>query len=176
MPSAITERATHRDNEAKPLIKPPTAERFLPRWIVVPLVIALVLPWVFVVLLLALPRNPLAGNSRAGNTLIGSPKTATVIIPTAVTSPVIRTAASHESRAASSQSGWKIGKVGPWGQVETKTFILGPPEDATLGPPGPPVCWFFPGYDKEKVLATLRLAGIPDGQGQVDGNQLQVDE
>ena len=38
------------------------------------------------------------------------------------------------------------------------------PDEFVLVPPAPPVRWSFPGYTKEKVLATLRSVGVSENE------------
>ena len=43
-------------------------------------------------------------------------------------------------------------------------FAIDVPDEFVFVPPAnqPPIRWSFPGYDKEKVLATLRSVGLPE--------------
>jgi hypothetical protein len=118
-----------------------------PRWVVAFLAIAIVLPWLAVSFLLA-SQNATSGNSKS--------------------SPVVETAGSNNNAASdtavfdSPRQSWVRGEKGPWGSIESIPFALDVPEGCVLAPPAPPVRWNFPGYDKSKVLATLRSVGIPE--------------
>jgi hypothetical protein len=61
---------------------------------------------------------------------------------------------------------WTEGKKGPWGQIDTMIFAIDVPDECVLAPPAPPVRWYFPDYTKDKVLATLRLMGLPEDKVQ----------
>ena len=65
------------------------------------------------------------------------------------------------------------GKKGPWGQIESMLFAIDVPDEFVFVPPAdqPPVRWCFPGYSKEKVLATLRSVGVPEDEvKKLDGS------
>ncbi len=59
---------------------------------------------------------------------------------------------------------WIPGKKGPWGQIDSMLFAIDLPDEFVFVPPAdrPPIRWSFPGYDKEKVLVTLRSIGLPE--------------
>ena len=68
---------------------------------------------------------------------------------------------------------WIAGKKGPWGQIESMVFAIDVPDEFIFVPPAdqPPVRWSFPGYSKEKVLATLRSVGLPEDEvKKLDGS------
>ena len=53
-------------------------------------------------------------------------------------------------------------------------FAIDVPDEFVFVPPAdqPPVRWSFPGYSKEKVLATLRSAGVPEDEvGRLDSER-----
>ena len=61
---------------------------------------------------------------------------------------------------------WTAGKKGPWGQIETMLFDIDVPDELLLASQAgqSPVCWHFPGHSREKVLAVLRSAGLPEDE------------
>jgi hypothetical protein len=81
---------------------------------------------------------------------------------------------------------WTAGKKGPWGQIESMLFAIDVPDEFVFVPPAdqPPMRWSFPGYSKERVLATLRSVGVPEGEVRKvessghwnsDSNQMSVE-
>ena len=114
------------------------------RWVILFLAVAIVLPWLVIAPLLA------SGHAVYGHSATGS--------------PVAATSASDAPPADPPPQVWIAGKKGPWGQIDSMLFDLDVPPDCVLPPPAPPVRWSFPGYTKEKVLATLRSVGIPEDE------------
>ena len=152
----------------------------LSRWMVSFFAVAILLPWLVIVSLLS-SRNVAGGNAKpwpvAGRAGQASAST--------------RASRSWQPRRAgqSTASGWRLdaggtnsepppqewspGKKGPWGQIESMLFAIDLPDEFVFVPPAdqPPVRWSFPGYTKEKVLATLRSAGLPEDEvKKLDGS------
>jgi hypothetical protein len=78
------------------------------------------------------------------------PAIATTDLGTPVTGP----SASHRSSL-----------TGPWGELEITPIVISPPLEylpRDLAPPRAPQ-WIFPGRTRDSVAATLREAGLPDG-------------
>ena len=117
------------------------------RWTILLLAVAIVAPWLVIASLLA-SGHAARGNSRS------SPAAEATLAATSVADPP----------ADPPPEVWIAGKKGPWGQIESMLFDIDVPADCVLGPPPPPVRWSFPGYTKEKVLATLRAAGVPEDE------------
>jgi hypothetical protein len=125
------------------------------------LTVAIALPWLVIALLL-LSRNAPSRNS--GTTPID--RTAQPDVP-------VRSPGNAVQDSDPVPQEWIPGKKGPWGRIDTMLFAIDVPDGLVVVPPAdqPPVHWSFPGYTKEKVLATLRLAGISqDEVNQLDGS------
>ena len=94
--------------------------------------------------------------------------------PTWPASRLLRpTSASGTAPADPPPQEWITGKKGPWGQIDSMLFAIDVPDEFVFVPPAdqPPVRWSFPGYTKEKVLATLRSAGVPEDEvKKLDGS------
>ena len=78
--------------------------------------------------------------------------------------PALTMAAADETPSSPPPEKWVLGKMGPWGKIETLLFSIDLPDEFVYvpGPEEPPVRWSFPGSTKEKVLATLRSVGVPE--------------
>ena len=115
------------------------------RWMILLLAIAVVLPWLIVVFLSA------RGHAPSG---------------TAQSWPAATTSAAGWTLADPRPGEWVEGKKGPWGQIESMLVTLDVPDESLFVPPAsqPPIRWSFPGYGKEKVLTTLRSAGVPEDE------------
>ncbi len=121
----------------------PVVHLVLSRRTILLLAIAVILPWLAIALVLA-SRNVASGNLK--------PPSA------AATSSAVWTPANPPPQE------WVTGKKGPWGQIESMIFAIDLPDEFVYVPPAsqPPIRWSFPGYTKEKVLATLRSVGLPE--------------
>ncbi len=125
------------------------------RWMILLLAAAIVTPWLVLASLLA-SGHAVQANSRS------SPATA---------APVAAESVSDTTPAELPPQVWVAGKEGPWGRIDSMLFTLDVPPDCVLGSPAPPVRWSFPGYTKEKVLATLRSVGVPEAEvKKLDGS------
>ncbi len=121
---------------------------------------AVIVPWIVIASLLAM-RNPASGNSTsppavdAANPVPDSTQTA---------APASTASASGTAPAGPPPQEWTRGKKGPWGQIESLLFAIDLPDEFAFVPPAnqPPIRWSFPGYSKEKVLATLHSVGLPE--------------
>ena len=121
------------------------------------LAVAILLPWLVIASLLA-SKHAVSGNPKS------SPADAR---PEAVAF------ASGTTPADAPPQEWIAGKKGPWGQIGSLVFATDVPDEFVFVPPAdqPPVRWSFPGYSKEKVLATLRSVGVPeDDVKKLDGS------
>lgn len=117
--------------------------------------IAIVVPWMVVAFLLALPNAGLRKSKL-------SPAAVASIAPTFL---------SDAMPVAPPPQVWVAGRKGPWGQIESMLFDIDVPADCVLGPPAPPVRWSFPGYTKQRVLTTFRSVGISEDEvKKLDGN------
>jgi hypothetical protein len=130
--------------------KPPAVHLVLNRWMILLLVLAIILPWLVLGALLA-SQNAASRNSRL---LPAHDRAGQSDVP----SPTAWTPADPRPQE------WVVGKKGPWGQIQSMIFAIDVPDEFLVVPPAnqPPVRWSFPGYSKEKVLATLRSAGLPE--------------
>ncbi len=120
------------------------------------LAVAILSPWLVIAFLLA-PGHALSKDSKSS-------------LP--VATPDAAASASPWTPAESRPQEWIVGKKGPWGQIESLVFAIDLPDEFVFVPPAdqPPVHWSFPGYTKEKVLATLRSVGLPeDAVKKLDG-------
>jgi hypothetical protein len=128
----------------------PSAHWIFPRRMIVPLVAAIVCPWLAAVILW---HNVVSGNAKPSPVanIVGQASDASQAV-------------SNTTPEAKANPKWTTGNKGPWGQLDTMPFTLEVPEGCSLGPPAPPMRWSFPGYSKAKVLAALRAAGIPEDE------------
>jgi hypothetical protein len=128
----------------------PTVHLVFPRWMTLVLVLAIVLPWAVIVFLLA-SRKSLPVDSQPSTS--DSPD-----------QPVAAATASGKALADPPPQVWVPGKRGPWGKIDSMLFAIDVPDEFLFVPPAdqPPVRWSFPGYTKERVLATLRSVGVPE--------------
>ncbi len=112
---------------------------------------AVVLPWLVIAFLLASP-SAISRNSTSWR--------AVVVAREADAS----TQAVGPANPPPSQ--WTPGKKGPWGRIESRLFAIDLPDEYAFFPSAeqPPIRWSFPGYSKERVLATLRSVGLPEGE------------
>ncbi len=139
----------------------PAVRLIFPPWAVAIIAAVIVLPWLAIGFLLA-PGSKVLRNSKyseargSGDQAAASPGAAATIPGTVSVSDAAPTEPPQV---------WVAGKKGPWGQIESMLFAIDVPDEsvAVVTPPAnePPIRWNFPGYSKEKVLATLRgrLAG-----------------
>ncbi len=121
------------------------------------LAVAVLSPWLVIASLLA-SKHAASGNPKS------SPAAAT---------PEAAASASPWTSIDQQPQEWVAGKKGPWGQIESMVFAIDVPDEFIFVPPAdqPPVRWSFPGYSKEKVLATLRSVGLPeDDVKKLDGS------
>ena len=126
------------------------------RWMILALAVAIISPWLLIAFLLA-----------PGRLASGRPKlSAAVDGGGGQDNDSIRAAMSASGKTVGDQppEEWVPGKEGPWGRIESMLFAIDVPDEFVFVPPAdqPPVRWSFPGYTKEKVLATLRSVGVPE--------------
>ena len=132
------------------------------RRLIVLLLVALVLPWLVIGILLVSWHKITAGPSSS---------------PAAVTANQshVSARAAEQARAAADSGStpaeplpqvWVEGKSGPWGQIASMDIAIDVPGECALPPSAPPVRWYFPGYTRQKVLATLRLMELPEDKVQ----------
>jgi len=121
------------------------------------LAIVIVLPWLAIAPLLAW-RNALSKNSMSSS--------AADIAGESVASNKASTSGSSRTPVDPPPQEWVAGKEGPWGQIDSMVFAIDLPDEFVFVPPAdqPPIRWSFPGYTKEKVLATLRSVGVPEDE------------
>ena len=134
-----------------------TVHLIFSRWMILLLAVAIAAPWVVIAFLLA-SQTAIIEKSRSSSVDTASQ-------PDASTQTAIPTNPPPDE--------WSPGKKGPWGQIESMLFAIDVPDEFVFVPPAdqPPVRWSFPGYTKEKVLATLRSAGVPDDEvKKLDGS------
>ena len=120
-----------------------------PRWMILLLAVAVLSPWPVIVFLVA-----------SGHAVNRHSK-----VSVAAATPDAAADADAKPSDPPPQE-WIAGKKGPWGQIESMVFDIDAPEEAVVVPAAdqPPVRWSFPGYSKEKVLATLRAAGLAEDE------------
>ena len=119
-------------------------------WMVLLLAIAIVSPWLVIAFLLT-SRNAVSRNLKAS--------LADATSDAATSAPVLTSADPPPEE-------WMAGTKGPWGRIDSMLFAIDVPDEFVVVPPPdqPPVRWSFPGYTKEKVLATLRSVGLPEDE------------
>ena len=131
------------------------------RWVLAVVAVVVILPWLVIASLLA-SRNAASGNSKSSRAF-----------DTASQADASNQAASSTTVADPQPQEWVAGKKGPWGQIDSMVFAIDLPDEFVFVPPAdqPPVRWSFPGYSKEKVLATLRSVGLPEDEvKKLDGS------
>ncbi len=149
----------------------PAVRLIFPPWAVAIIAAVIVLPWLAIGFLLA-PGSKVLRNSKyseargSGDQAAASPGAAAAMPGMASVSDAAPTEPPQV---------WVAGKKGPWGQIESMLFAIDVPDEsvAVVTPPAnePPIRWNFPGYSKEKVLATLRAAGMPEDEvKRLDGS------
>ena len=126
------------------------------RWIVLLFAVIIGVPWLVIAGLFASRIMALANSKSPGKEIASQ-------VDASAQSPV-----SSASNSANDPlpNHWTPGKAGPWGQIESMLIAIDVPDEFNFVPASdrPPVRWSFPGYTKEKVLATLRAAGVPEGE------------
>lgn len=135
------------------------------RWMIFLVAIAIVSPWLVIASLLA-SRNVVFGSSKSSPTIDRSrPAEAST---QASATPGAATSNSGTASADVQPQVWTPGKEGPWGRIDSMLFAIDVPDEYVFVPPAnqPPVRWSFPGYTKEKVLATLRSVGITEDEAK----------
>jgi hypothetical protein len=118
------------------------------------LAVAIIVPWLAVAFLLA-ERIAASFNSKLPAAAVaGQPGDSA------------QTAASAASPGEPPPQQWVAGKTGPWGRIDSMLFAIDVPDEFVCVPPADqsPVRWSFAGYSKEKVLETLRSAGVPEDE------------
>ena len=140
----------------------PAVRLVFSRPLILLLVAAIVLPWLAIGFLLA-SRNAKSENASSAQQLSAGPASPGDA-PTQKAAKRVAASASVTPPAEPPPQVWMAGKKGPWGQIESMLLAIDVPDEFVLVPPAPPVRWSFPGYTKEKVLATLRSVGVSENE------------
>jgi hypothetical protein len=115
----------------------------LPRWVLVFLSLAVVLPWAAMGAFFAW-RHDSSG-------------------PTAPSSTASVPASDTLARPTPQE--WFPAKDGSWGKLESILFAIDLPDEYVYVPSeSPPIRWCFPGFSKEQVLAKLKSLGLPEDE------------
>src|SRR5208282_658559 len=131
------------------------------RWVLFLLAMTIVLPWLVIAFLLV-SRNASSGKTKS-STAVDLAGRADAASPQADRGRNGESANSTVATISPPPQVWTPGKKGPWGQIDSMLFDIDVPDEFVFVPPAnqPPIRWCFPGYSKEKVLATLRSVGVP---------------
>ncbi len=135
--------------------KQPAVHLIFSRWMILLLAVAIVLPWLVIAFLLV-----------ARNTPVADSKSSRAVEAATQAGAATQSATSDPKTGEPPPQEWTPGKKGPWGRIDSMLFAIDLPDEFVFVPPAdqPPVRWSFPGYTKEKVLATLQSAGVPEGE------------